>query len=209
MKIQNVLDKQAIFDIVRKFDYEALKYLIQKDVTLINQPREADGFTPLHCSIYANRLEGVELLLVAGASSNKLSNTGISPLDLALKTADINPAIIKQLIRYGGSFLDKDVELYHQQLIIKYGGKMTIEDLTDGRITTKNQLGHEARVIFPINLADCDNSQSINDLRKLLLSDDLDEDVFSEKVGIERCSSPMVKNLSGDYDVHAEIGWCS
>jgi hypothetical protein len=111
------------------------------------------------------------------------------------------------LIKQGGSFVDKDVELYHQQRIIKYGTKMTIEDLTDGRVTTKNHLGHKARVIFPINLED--DSQSIDDLRKLLLSEDRDEDAFSEKIDIERCGSPMVKNLSGDYNVHDEIGECS
>ena len=208
MKSHHFSDKVAIFRVIRKFDYVMLNRLINKDATLVNQSREADGFTPLHCAVYANKLEGAELLLAGGAFPNQLSNTGITPLSLALKTADTNPAIIKQLIKQGGSFVDKDVELYHQQRIIKYGTKMTIEDLTDGRVTTKNQLGHKARVILPINLED-DNSQSIDDLRKLLLSEDRDEDVFSEKIGIERCGSPMVKNLSGDYSAHDEIGGCS
>ncbi|MBA2628671.1 MAG: hypothetical protein H0U78_01365 [Rickettsiaceae bacterium] len=206
MKSHHFTDKVVIFDVIRRLDYVALNRLINKDATLINQPREADGFTPLHSAVAANRLEGVELLLAVGACPNQPCNTGVTPLGLALKTADTNPVIIKKLIIQGGTFLDKNVELYHQQRVKKYGEEMVIEDLTDGRITTKSQLQQEVRVIFTINLADRDNSQIIDDLRKLLLSDDFDEDVFSKEVGIERCCSPMVKNLSGDYNAHDEIG---
>ena len=61
--------------------------------------------------------------------------------------------------------------------------------------------------VFPVNLEDCDNSQIVDNLRKILLSEDLDEEyVFSEGGGIERPYSPMVKNLSGCDDAYDELG---
>ena len=206
MKIQHFSDQLAIFNFIRRLDYIALNRLINKDATLINHPREADGFTPLHSAVYANRIEGVELLIAMGASPNQPCNTGVTPLGLALKTADTNPVIIKKLIIQGGAFLDKDVEFYHHQRYIKYGEEMTLEDLTDWRITTKNQPRYKIHV-FPVNLEDCDNSQIVDNLRKILLSEDLDEEyVFSEGGGIERPYSPMVKNLSGCDDAYNELG---
>ncbi len=183
MKIQDYCREHKIFNAVRGLNGTQLRYLLQENETIVNQSREVDGATPLHCAIYTNSINIVQILLAAGADPNSLSKTNITPLNLALKTADTNPLIIRELIKKGGSFQNKDIEHYHQRRIEVYGEKMSIKDLIGGMLKIKSQLK---------------SSVSVEDLQKLALisSSTGNENVFDT---IERPDSPMSKNLSGDY----------
>lgn len=201
MKIQYFVNEPAIFNVIRRLDYASLECLIQEDTNIVNKPRPSDGFTPLHCAVSRNSVIMVQELLAAGSDPDKQCKTGTTPLDLALRSADMDPSIIKGLIKKGGSFCSEDVESYYQQRIARYGDKMSIEDLTDGLIKTKGQLQDEPLVISQLGLVNSSSllSSMIDDLQKLLLSSDLnkDEGAFSRGMDIERLCSPMEKNLLG------------
>ncbi len=202
MKIQYHTNEPKIFSVVRSLDCVSLKNLIKQDPTIINQPRLADGFTPLHSAVYTNSLAVVRELLTVGAAPNKGSYTDHTPLDLALKTADTDPLIIKELIKKGGRFFDEDVEYYYQRRVEKYSEKMSIKDLTCGLITGESEV-KEVQITLspqPVDFVNCSSSLSgsVEALEKLLISSSLGKD--KDVMEVETESSTIVENLSGNYE---------
>ncbi len=202
MKIQHSTEPK-IFSVVRSLDCKSLKNLIRKDPTIINEHRSVDGFTPLHTAIYTNSLAVVRELLISGASPNNISYTFCTPLDLALKTADTDPLIIKELIKKGGSLTDQDVEYYHQRRVEKYSEKMSIKDLTLGLITGKDKVIQvQITLSKPLNSMSSSYSHSgdVDGLEKLYSNTNKDKDTFSIATEIENKSFTVVQNLSGNYE---------
>jgi ankyrin repeat protein len=110
--------------------------LITEDDTVVHEHRSVDGFSPLHCAVYANNIFIVLQLLGAGADPNAPSSTGITPIILALKTSDTNPLIIRKLMKQGGAACIEDIKSYHQKRIIE-GDMMTFEYLTHDAFETQ------------------------------------------------------------------------
>ncbi|HUS39638.1 MAG TPA: ankyrin repeat domain-containing protein, partial [Pirellulales bacterium] len=57
--------------------------LIEQDPKLLNEPNQADGYTPLHYAVANNQKEVVRYLLEKGAGVNPVSQHKYTPLHLA------------------------------------------------------------------------------------------------------------------------------
>ena len=205
MKIQYHTNEPKIFSVVRSLDCVSLRNLIRQDPTIVNQPRSADGFTPLHIAVCTNNLAIVRELLTYGAAPNKISYTDCTPLDLALKTADTKPLIVKELIKKGGSFSNEDVEYYHQRCVERYSEQMSIDDLTCGLITSETK-EKEVQIILSqlLDSAGFSRSLSSSDIsaEELVMYSSLNKnkDTFSNAMEIENKSFAVIENLSGNYE---------
>ena len=217
MKIQYHTNEPKIFSVVRSLDCVGLKNLIRQDPTIVNQSRLADGFTPLHSAVYTNSFAIVRELLNYGAAPNKISYTDCTPLDLALKTADTDPLIIKELIKKGGSFANEDVEYYYQLRVKKYSEKMSIKDLTCGIITNESKTEEVKIRVYKLDekLKSVDSVNSSNPflneadvlIEKILTYSSLnkDKDTFPNLMEIANKNQTIfevaiVENLSGNYE---------
>ncbi len=215
MKIQYHTNEPKIFSVVRSLDCVGLKNLITQDPTIVNQSRLADGFTPLHSAVYTNSLAVVGALLTYGADPNAISYTDCTPLELALKTADTNPLIIKELIKKGGSFFNEDVEYYYQRRVEKYSEKMSIKDLTCGIITGESKVKEVQITLYKsvdsVNYSNPFLNESDVLIEEILTCSSLnkdkekDKDTFFNVIEIENknqtiLEAAIVENLSGNYE---------
>lgn len=81
-----------------KFDLEFIKYLLEKDESLINSFNK-NGETPLHVASNFNRVEVVKILLSRGADANAKSNRKLFKSPLHLAVLKNNAKLIDALIR--------------------------------------------------------------------------------------------------------------
>ncbi len=63
------------------------------------QSRASDGDTPLHVLVWQNDLDGVRVLLAAGADVNAAGDMGYTPLHAAV--AEANPSMVVLLLKAG------------------------------------------------------------------------------------------------------------
>jgi uncharacterized protein len=61
--------------------------------------RRADGQTPLHLAVQLRWLDGIRILMAAGADSEARNNQGQSPRDLARNLASADDELLKLLSR--------------------------------------------------------------------------------------------------------------
>ncbi|MBR9984204.1 MAG: ankyrin repeat domain-containing protein [Wolbachia endosymbiont of Homalodisca vitripennis] len=79
-------------------DYKTVRLLIKKGAEV--NARDKNGYTPLHCAVFAKSLENVKVLLREGADVNATQYvTGCTPLHSACKGAGVE--IIKELVKAG------------------------------------------------------------------------------------------------------------
>jgi hypothetical protein len=130
-EIQEFPKERVLFAAISSLNYDLVDEILLNYKDMVNYSRKGDGFTPLHCAVYTNEEDMVNLLLKYGADPNKSCKIeGLTPLALGLKTASTKPIIIVNLIQCYGDYLYKDIELYHKQRLKIHRDVGSIEDLT-------------------------------------------------------------------------------
>jgi hypothetical protein len=197
--------ERMLFEAISSRNWALVEEILQAHTDIVNYPRKGDGFTPLHCAVYTKDEEMINLLLEFGADPNKSCKIKtLTPLALALKTADTEPLIIQNLIYYGRGFgfkdILKDILYYYEQRLKFYHDVKNIKDfieetgvpyeLTEETTSVKKQGTTTASA--PTNWCDVP-LQPLN-----LVEDPCD---------LKRSSSPIGKNLLlGQFSVGVKTG---
>ena len=117
-KVHSADKENPLFEAVRKNDVGLIVKLISQGCK-VDEQRLCDGFTPLMCAVSHNNLQSVSALLNAGATLNIKSSTDATAISIALKSADFNHKIIKELLDHGATTSLKEIEYYNQDYLQK------------------------------------------------------------------------------------------